>query len=87
HGQTTNTQQEEVTLEEKDTFQTTCTYKTASFYGLFCYQQKKDQASQLVLYDTAAGPKQSGSLTTLLNTTGKYILLQLEKVEVSNSTL
>ena len=74
-------------MEERNTFQTTCTYQTPYFRGLFWYQQKKGQAPQLVTYQAAAGPKQNGHFSTWLTTTGKSSLLRLAEVEFSDSAL
>uniref|UniRef100_A0A8C3UIZ3 Immunoglobulin domain-containing protein n=1 Tax=Catharus ustulatus TaxID=91951 RepID=A0A8C3UIZ3_CATUS len=45
------------------------------------------QAPQLVSSQSGTGPRHSGRITTHLNTTGKYSVLKVEEVQVSDSAL
>ncbi|NXJ30349.1 TVA11 protein, partial [Dicrurus megarhynchus] len=68
-------------------FHSICAYQTGNFYGLLWYQVWKGQAPQLVSFHAGSGSKHSGRITTHLNTTGKYSVLQVEEVELSDSAL
>ncbi|NWI10099.1 TVA12 protein, partial [Crypturellus soui] len=85
-GQTTVTQKDGlVSVEERGTFQTTCTYQNSSFDALFWYQQRRGQAPQQILYQARDGRTESSRFTTLLNTIGKSSVLRLEEVQVSET--
>ncbi|NXT65322.1 TVA12 protein, partial [Chaetops frenatus] len=69
-------------------FHSTCAYQTNNFSAcLLWYQLQQGQAPQLVSYQAGPGPKHSGRISTHLNTTGKYSVLQVEEVQVSDSAL
>uniref|UniRef100_A0A8C3UDX5 Ig-like domain-containing protein n=1 Tax=Catharus ustulatus TaxID=91951 RepID=A0A8C3UDX5_CATUS len=77
----------QVTVKQGQPFHTTCKYTSTDFRGLHWYQVKKGQAPQLVSSQSGTGPRHSGRITTHLNTTGKYSVLKVEEVQVSDSAL
>ncbi|NXD03380.1 TVA11 protein, partial [Certhia familiaris] len=84
-GQITVIQEDgEVMVKQGQPFHTTCKYQSSNLYGLWWYQLQKGQGPQLISYQSGTGPKHSGRITTHLNTTGKYSVLRVEEVEVSD---
>uniref|UniRef100_A0A8C3UJD0 Ig-like domain-containing protein n=1 Tax=Catharus ustulatus TaxID=91951 RepID=A0A8C3UJD0_CATUS len=78
----------QVTVKQGQPFHTACKYKTSySNMALLWYQVRKGQAPQLVSIQSGTGPRHSGRITTHLNTTGKYSVLKVEEVQVSDSAL
>ncbi|XP_032934561.1 uncharacterized protein LOC117006297 [Catharus ustulatus] len=87
-GQITVTQGDaQVTVKQGHPFHTTCKYQISGFTALLWYQVRKGQAPQLVSSQSGTGPRHSGRITTHLNTTGKYSVLKVEEVQVSDSAL
>ncbi|KFQ74508.1 hypothetical protein N337_00267, partial [Phoenicopterus ruber ruber] len=76
-----------VMVEERGTFQISCSYQICHFGAMLWYHQRGGRTPHLLSYHTAAGPKQSSQLTTWLNTTGKYKLQQLEEFQISDACL
>ncbi|NXO73534.1 TVA12 protein, partial [Phainopepla nitens] len=54
---------------------------------LFWCQLQKGQAPELLSHQSGSGPRHSGRISTHLNTTGKYSVLQLEEVQLSDTAL
>ncbi|NXM41017.1 TVA12 protein, partial [Gymnorhina tibicen] len=87
-GQITVTQEDgQIVVKQRHPFKTTCKYQSSDFRGLLWYQVRKGQAPQLVTYHAGSGSKHNGHITTHLNATGKYSVLQVEEVQVSDSAL
>ncbi|NXB44888.1 TVA12 protein, partial [Leucopsar rothschildi] len=87
-GQITVTQEDgQVTVKQGHPFHTTCKYQMSNFAGLLWDQLRQRQSPQLVSYQSVTGPRHSGRITTHLNTTGKYSVLKVEEVELSDSAL
>ncbi|NXQ29923.1 TVA12 protein, partial [Alaudala cheleensis] len=69
------------------TFHLTCAYQTNSIDALLWYQVWEGQGPELLSYQAGTGPRPSGRITTHLNTTGKFSVLQLEEVQLSDTAL
>uniref|UniRef100_A0A8C0U702 Ig-like domain-containing protein n=1 Tax=Cyanistes caeruleus TaxID=156563 RepID=A0A8C0U702_CYACU len=77
----------QVLVKQGHPFQTTCKYQTSDFNALSWYELRQGQAPQLLSYQAGSGPKHSGRITTHLNTTGKYSVLKVEEVQLSDTAL
>uniref|UniRef100_A0A8C0ZAV9 Immunoglobulin V-set domain-containing protein n=1 Tax=Cyanistes caeruleus TaxID=156563 RepID=A0A8C0ZAV9_CYACU len=87
-GQITVTQDDgQVMVKQGHPFQTTCKYQITVLRELLWYDLRQGQAPQLLSYQAGSGPKHSGRITTHLNTTGKYSVLKVEEVQLSDTAL
>ncbi|NXO26567.1 TVAL3 protein, partial [Cisticola juncidis] len=87
-GRNTVTQEDgPVMVKQGHPFHTTCKHQISGFDAMLWYQLRQGQGPELLSYQAGSGPKHSGRFTTHLNTTGKYSVLQVQQVELSDTAL
>uniref|UniRef100_A0A8C3KRT1 Ig-like domain-containing protein n=1 Tax=Calidris pygmaea TaxID=425635 RepID=A0A8C3KRT1_9CHAR len=87
-GTITVTQKEgQVTVKQRDTFQTTCTYQSSYSPFLFWYQQRKGQGPQLVLLEVYQGKPQvdSGRFFSAMSVATSQVVLHVRDAELQDS--